>query len=604
MPDVLCAESVQDCGNEAEMNNTKLTYLYERLSVEDDRDTESNSILNQRALLEEYAERNGFTPYVHVSDDGYSGTNWNRPGWQELTSKIEAGEVANILVKDSSRIGRDHLRVGLFREMCFDKGVRLISVNDGLDSAKGNDDFTPFRDIMAEWYAQDCSRKVKSAFHAKGKKGIPISGKPPYGYKKDLSDKTKWVVDEYAAGIVRRIFRLIIEGKSPLQICRILHDDKIEIPSCYLTKNGYVSYSVGLETKNPYAWSERTISRILAKEEYLGHVVNFRSSKKSFKSKKQTFHDKEDWLIFENIHEPIITKEDWELVQKLTKTKRRQTKNGEVNPLTGLVFCADCGAKMYYTVGRNPRKPSNDRYECSTYSFGQKKFIEPCRTHSIATKPLREILLDVIRKTASYVQQHEEEFIKKLRENSHLVQGETFKSHTRKITKNERRITELDKLFTTLYEDKVKGVISEERFTQMSAGFEREQSMLREENTSLQSELDAFNEGSEKADKFVSLVRRYTRFEELTATIINEFIDKVIIHESVWSEQTETQRRKGTRFQQVDVYLKYIGNFDAPDTRTAEEIEAERIAEEKLEKRRTRSREYQRRKRAADPVPC
>ncbi|MCL1795229.1 MAG: recombinase family protein, partial [Oscillospiraceae bacterium] len=196
MPDALCAVNVQDCGKEAEMSNAKTTILYERLSVEDDRDTESNSILNQRALLEEYAERNGLTPYIHVSDDGYSGTNWNRPGWQELMAKIEAGEVANLLVKDSSRIGRDHLRVGLFRETCFEKNVRLIAVNDGLDSAKGTDDFTPFRDIMAEWYAQDCSRKVKSAFQAKGKKGIPISGKPPYGYKKDSSDKTKWVVDE------------------------------------------------------------------------------------------------------------------------------------------------------------------------------------------------------------------------------------------------------------------------------------------------------------------------------------------------------------------------------------------------------------------------
>jgi len=600
MPDALCAVNVQDCGKEAEMSNAKTTILYERLSVEDDRDTESNSILNQRALLEEYAERNGLTPYIHVSDDGYSGTNWNRPGWQELMAKIEAGEVANLLVKDSSRIGRDHLRVGLFRETCFEKNVRLIAVNDGLDSAKGTDDFTPFRDIMAEWYAQDCSRKVKSAFQAKGKKGIPISGKPPYGYKKDSSDKTKWVVDEYAANIIRRIFKLIIAGKSPLQICRILHDDKIEIPSCYLTKNGYVNYSVGLEATNPYAWSERTISRILSKEEYLGHVVNFRSSKKSFKSKKQTFHDKKDWLIFENVHEPIVTKEEWELAQKLTKTKRRQTKNGEVNPLTGLVFCADCGAKMYYTAGKNPHKPSNDRYECSTYSFGQKKFMQPCRTHSIAIKPLREILLDALRKTASYVQQNEDEFIKTVRENSYFIQGETLKTHTKKIIKNERRITELDKLFTSLYEDKVKGVITEERFTQMSADFEQEQSMLRDENIILQTEIDAFNEDNERADKFVSLVRRYTRFEELTAPIINEFIDKVIVHEAEWSEQTETQRRKGTRFQQVDVYLKYIGNFDAPDTRTAEEVEAERIAEEKLEKRRKYNRERMRMKRAAE----
>jgi len=505
--------------------------------------------------------------------------------------------VSTILVKDSSRIGRDHLRVGLFRELLREKGVRLIAVNDGLDSANGEDDFTPFRDIMAEWYARDCSRKVKSAFHTKGKRGVPISGKPPYGYKKDTADNTKWVVDDYAAEVVRRMFRLIIAGKSPIQICRILNDDKIEIPSVYLTKNGYVSYKVGHEAKNPYAWSEKTITRILGKEEYLGHVVNFRSSKQSFKSKRQTFHNKEDWLIFENVHEPIVTQEEWDLVQQLTKTKRRINKCGEVNPLTGLVFCADCGAKMYHSNTSNSNKPSSDRFECSTYNQGAKRFMEPCTTHSISTKPLREILLDVIQKTTGFVRQHEDDFIKMVSEDSSQRQREMLKTNAKRITKNERRIVELDKMFTSLYEDKVQGIITTERFTQMSGGFEKEQAALREENKTLQTEIDAFNENNEKVDKFVSLVRRYTRIEELTAPIINEFIDRVVVHESVWSEQTETERRKGVRSQHVDVYLKYIGNFNAPDTRTPEEIEAERIAEEKLEKRRKYNRERQRMKR-------
>jgi len=321
------AANVRDCGKDAEMNkikNTtdkkqspssadnrkmggtpqKLTVLYERLSLEDDKDGDSNSIINQRSLLQDYAEKNGFTPYVHISDDGYSGTNWNRPGWIELTAKIESGEVANLLVKDSSRLGRDHLRVGLFRELLRDKNIRLISVNDGFDSANGEDDFTPFRDIMAEWYARDCSRKMRSSLKTKGESGRPLSSRPPYGYirlskDKSSADFNKWIVDEPAAEVVRRIYSLALEGLPLYDICKILHDEQIERPSYYLTKNGYVKYAGALDTENPFAWQEGNIKTILSREEYLGHVVNFRVRKPSFKSKKQEFLPKEDWHIFE-----------------------------------------------------------------------------------------------------------------------------------------------------------------------------------------------------------------------------------------------------------------------------------------------------------------
>ena len=321
------AANVRDCGMVAEMNkikNTtdkkqspssadnrkmggtpqKLTVLYERLSLEDDKDGDSNSIINQRSLLQDYAEKNGFTPYVHISDDGYSGTNWNRPGWIELTAKIESGEVANLLVKDSSRLGRDHLRVGLFRELLRDKNIRLISVNDGFDSANGEDDFTPFRDIMAEWYARDCSRKMRSSLKTKGESGRPLSSRPPYGYirlskDKSSADFNKWIVDEPAAEVVRRIYSLALEGLPLYDICKILHDEQVERPSYYLTKNGYVKYAGALDTENPFAWQEGNIKTILSREEYLGHVVNFRVRKPSFKSKKQEFLPKEDWHIFE-----------------------------------------------------------------------------------------------------------------------------------------------------------------------------------------------------------------------------------------------------------------------------------------------------------------
>ena len=598
MPDAkkLSAANVRDCGRDADMNNKALTILYERLSLEDDRDGDSNSIINQRSLLEDYAERHGFKPYIHVSDDGYSGTNWRRPGWLELMSRIESGEVANLLVKDSSRLGRDHLRVGLFRELLMEKGIRLIAVNDGLDSANGEDDFTPFRDILAEWYSRDCSRKMRSSLQTKGRKGIPLSSRPPYGYKRDPNDGNKWLVDEPAAAIVRRIYALTVEGKALYEICRILHDEKIERPSYYLTKNGYCMYAGALEAENPYAWGEGNISTILSREEYLGHVVNFRVKKVSFKSKKQEFLPKEDWHIFENVHEPIVEKETWELVQQLRKTKRRRDSFGQVSPLTGLVRCASCGSKMYH---HRSIKGKHDYYECASYSSSRPRFaIEHCSPHCVPTKAVMELLLDAIKNTTAFVREHEDEFIKMVRDNSSFRQGESQKSHSRKIEKNKRRIAELDKLFSSLYEDKVNAVITGERFTQMSGGFEQEQTKLREENAALQSEVDLFNEGNEKVDKFISLVRRYTRIEELTAGMINEFIDSIVVHESVWSEATETQRRMGTRTQQIDINLKYIGCFSAPDMRTAEEIEAERIAEEKLELRRKKQREYARRKAA------
>jgi hypothetical protein len=506
------------------------------------------------------------------------------------------GFVVIIPYGDSSRLGRDHLRVGLFRELLNEKNIRLIAVNDGLDSAMGEDDFTPFRDLIAEWYSRDVSRKMRSSLQTKGRKGIPLSSRPPYGYIRNPDDKNSWLVDDTAAEVVRRIYYLTVEGKPPFEICRILHDEKVERPSYYLTKNGFAIYAGALEAKNPYAWVEDNVKTILSREEYLGHVVNFRVKKTSFKSKKQEFLPKEDWHIFENVHEPIIDKHTWELVQKLRQTKRRKDKYDEVSPLTGLMVCASCGSKMYH---HRSKKRGHDYYECSNYALSRQRFdSEPCSPHSVPTKSVRELILEAIQKTTVFVREREDEFIKTIRDNSSYRQGETVKTHTRKIAKNEKRISELDKMFSSLYEDKVNGIITGERFKQMSAGFEQEQTALELENETLQAEVDSFREDGQRADNFVSLVRRYTRFEELTTTIKNEFIDKIVVHEAAWSEATETNRRMGTRTQQVDIYLKYIGYFTAPDMRTAEEIEAERVAEEKLEARRKRQREYARRKAA------
>lgn len=606
MPNAQCAADVQCRRKEAEMNTQKIHILYERLSVDDEKQGPSNSIVNQQQLLQEFAERNGLLPYIHVSDDGYSGTNWNRPGWQEVIARIEADQVSSLIIKDSSRMGRDYLRVGLYREMFREKGVRLIAVNDGIDTLTGEDDFTPFREIMAEWYARDTSKKVKSVKQAKGRSGKPLAGNPPYGYMKDPNDKDCWLPDPEAAPVVRRIFNMALEGIGPMEIARRLNADRVECPSYYLGIRQRGNWQNSFNKDKPYAWWYSMVQVILARLEYCGHTVNFRTSKTSYKSKHITKNPQEEWLIFENTHEPIIAQETFDTVQKLRGTPRRHHRHGDPHPLTGLIFCSDCGAKLYnqrgnsylkkYSTGHTCMAKPPDTYECSTYKLYQKGSGIECSSHHIRTEAVKEIILDVLRKTSGYVREHEDEFAKLVREQSVIQNGMAAKTHQKQISKNERRISELDKLITAIYEDKVKGLLPEERFVQMAENYEREQTVLKQQTADLQAELDAFNADSVRADKFVDLVRRFTQFDTLTGSMISEFIDKIIIHEAEWSENDG--RYKGTRSQQVDVYLKYIGKFDAPDTRTPEEIEAERIALEKAERARTRSREAARRYRA------
>jgi len=586
------------------MKNQKVTILYERLSRDDELQGPSNSILNQQQLLEEYANRNELTPYIHIQDDGYSGTNWQRPGWQELIAKVEADEVHCICIKDGSRLGRDYLRAGLYREMFRERGVRLIAVNDGFDSERGDDDFTPFREIMAEFYARDTSKKIRSVLSAKGRSGKPTTNTPPYGFKKDPTDKYKWLVDEPAAAVVSRIFAMAMDGMGPHQIAHLLADDKIERPSYSQGKCGQGTRQNDYNQDLPYAWRCSTIAKILSTLEYCGQLVNLRTATLDFKTRKSTVRPQEDWIIFENHHEAIISQEVFDTVQKLRKTLRRADKLGEPNPLTGLLLCADCGAKLYNNRRARPRKPTEkkliDIYRCSTYITGKHDFQDTCTVHHISTEVVREIILDVLKRTSGYIRAHEDEFVRRLRESSSVKHSETASSNKKLIAKNEKRIAELKKIFQSLYEDKALGKISVERFDEMAEAYERESEGLKAKNAELQSELDEFTSDSLKVDKFLALVRKYTRFEELTNAMINEFIDKIIVYECEWSEgfNKENGRPMGTRSQRVDVYLKYIGNFNVPDMRTEEEIEAERKAAEKLEKKRKHGREYMRKRTA------
>jgi DNA invertase Pin-like site-specific DNA recombinase len=566
----------------------KVTILYARLSHGDELMGESNSISNQRCLLEEFAERNNLTPYECLVDDDYSGTNFSRPGWQELIRRVDNDEVSCLCLKDSSRMARNYLQAGLYREMFREKGVRLICVNDGTDTINGEDDFTPFREIINEYYARDCSRKIKSAYAAKGKSGKHLTNKVIYGYRKDPADKNIWLVDPEAAVTVKRVFDLTLRGFGPFQIARMLYEEKVEIPAYYLAKNGIVANKKVLANSNPYLWSYSSISSMLAREEYAGHTVNFRTTRISYKSKKFKQLPKEGWLIFPHTHEAIVSQETFDLVQKLRETVRRTDTTGESNPLTGLIYCADCGSRMYNHRG----KAKIDQYQCSDYSRASNRFQkEHCSPHYVTTVALREILLDVIRKTSGYVREHEADFVEKVRETAAFQHGETVKTHKRQITKNEKRIVDLEKMFKTLYEDRVSGALSIERFTQLSGEYENEQIDLREKNKMLQADIDEFNADSKRGDQFITLVQKFTRFDELTTPMVNEFIERIEVHEGVWSEG----KRYGSRSQQVDVYLKYIGKFDVPDLRTPEEIEIEQLAEEKRERRRTANRESTRR---------
>ena len=579
----------------------KVNLLYSRLSKDDEMQGPSNSIINQQHLLQEYAEANGLTPYVHLADDGWSGTRWDRPSWQKLIEMVEADEVSCICIKDSSRLGRDYLRVGLYREMFKERGVRLIAINDNLDTARGDDDFTPFREIMAEWYARDASKKIKSVYAAKAKAGKPTSNTPPYGFIKDPNDKDKWLVDPEAAAVVKKIFKLTMDGIGIFRIAGILTVEQIERPSYYLGTRGRGRRKNTYDPDFPYTWCSASVANILNKPEYAGHLVNLRTTSTDFKKGKQKKNPKEEWLIFPNAHEVIVDQETFDIVQKLRETPRRMDTIGEANPLTGLLWCADCNAKMYNHRKAKPSTPNQkkllDVYHCSTYKLGVTRHTTSCTSHHISSEAVNEIILDAIRKTCGYVKEHEALFMEQLRESTAIKQGETAKAHKKQITKNERRLIEIDRIYKSLYEDKALGKIDENIFEQMAGGYQQERDELAIKIKAMQSELDAFNEDSTRADKFLEIVQRYTNFETLTPAMLNEFVDKVIVHEGEWSEGNTgvNGRPRGVRTQQVDVYLKHIGNFAVPDMRTPEQIEADRIADEELEARRTYYREKTRR---------
>ncbi|EOS64276.1 hypothetical protein C814_00451 [Anaerotruncus sp. G3(2012)] len=562
----------------------KITALYERLSRDDESAGDSNSIVNQKKYLEGYAAQHSFSNIVHYTDDGWSGGNFDRPAWKRLVADIEAGKVALVLTKDMSRIGRDYLQTGFYTEVLFRKfGVRFIAIGNSIDSADPNSsEFAPFVNIMSEWYLRDLSRKQRTAIRVKGESGKPTTNCAIYGYRKDPNDKYHWLIDEEAAAVVRRIFQLTIEGHGPYEIATMLCEEKIETPAVYFARQGRGVWKSREDIPRPYSWNGFAVGQILSKPEYMGHTVNFRTHKESYKDKRAVVHAPEDWLIFENTHEAIVDKETWELAQKLRKTPRRHDTIGEANPLTGLLYCADCGAKLYNHRSRGTVAKSypSDWFDCSTYTLARQSHDSACSNHHISTKALRTLILETIRAASTYAISNEAEFIQKVRAASEVRQAQAAKDLKRKLNKDRRRCEELDTIIKKLYESYAVGRIGEERFDTLLAGYEQEQTALRQSIMEAESALDSFEQDTANVERFLALAKKYTDFSELTTPMINEFIEKTIVH--------APEKVDGDRTQQVDIYLKFIGRFDLPVPELTPEEEKRQAS---LHRHRVKSRE-------------
>ena len=499
------------------------TALYCRLSVDDGEEGDSNSIVNQKKMLGDYAQSHGYFNPKFYTDDGYSGTNFNRPGFQELIRDVDAGRVGTIIVKDMSRLGRDYLKVGYYSEVYFgEAGVHFIAVNDGVDNMVENDsDFTPFRNIMNEWYAKDTSKKVKAVLRAKGKSGKSLTNCPPYGYTKDGDGN--WHIEEEAAGIIRSIYSMCVEGYGPSQIARKLNETGAISPIVWKHKVGW-KYKLE-KVDHPEIWTVTAVRRILSNPVYLGHTINFRTKKKSYKSHSVVFLPKEDWVVFENTHEPIIDKDTFDTVQKLREgIKRRLSIDGEMSVFSGLLYCADCGNKMYLNRHRGKEK---DCFNCASY---RKEKHSQCTSHYITLHAVEKIVLEDLQRVLGMAKAHEKEFVAMLQEKSKRKSTKDSADKHREYEETEKRIAMLDRIIQNLYEDKVCGSLTEERFKKLAQTYEQEQAELTEKIKALRADIAAVKKDEEDISRFMRLVKKYTELTELTPEVVRTFIDKILIH--------------------------------------------------------------------------
>ena len=528
-------------------SKNRITALYERLSRDDELAGDSNSIVNQKKMLEDYAKSNGYTDLVHFTDDGYSGGNFDRPGWKEMLRQIEDGSIGTVIVKDMSRVGRDYLQVGFYTEVFFrEKGVHFVAISNGVDSdINTSSEFAPFFNIMNEWYLRDCSRKIKAVLQAKGRDGKPITNNPPYGYIKDPEDKNR----------------------------------------CDMSK--------------PYEWAGVSVVRMLEKPEYMGDTVNFRTKKLSYKDKVAVKNDSDEIVVFTDTHEAIIDRKTWYMVQELRKTKRRIKTEGESNPFVGKIFCADCGGKMHYRnegkrAGRNWRglpdgsvRTTPACYNCGNYNNSHDQSEKVCCSHNIQAKVVDQLVLETIQYACKSVRMDERAFVESIRSASEIREQSEAKKLKAALKHQEKRYAELDILLKKVYEDNALGRLPDKRYEMLSAEYEKEQAELEQSIKTCREQLTQYDEDTDRTEEFLALVHKYTDITELTPVIINEFVDKILVHKA--------EKIDGERVMEIEIYLNFIGKVELP----AQELTEEELAEIK-EKQRLRERNamYQRRRRA------
>lgn len=527
-----------------------ITALYARLSQEDALDGESNSIANQRKILLKYATDNGFPNPTFFIDDGVSGVTFDRPGWNEMIRLAEAGKVQTVIVKDMSRMGRDYLKVGYYTESFFaERDIRYIAINDGVDSTKGDNDFTPFRNLFNDFYARDTSKKIRAVMRSKGNAGEHLCTNPPYGYRKDPADKKKWIVDEEAAEVVKRIFDLCIAGKGPMQIAKVLTADRVLTVKAYYAKRDGKTMP-----DNLYRWDYKSISGILERPEYTGCTVNFKTYSKSHKLKKRLQNAPENQRIFPNTQPAIIEGKVFERVQELRANKRRPAKTGRQGLFSGLLYCADCGEKLYFCT-TNSFTPKQEHYVCSNY----KSNTGTCSAHFIREETLklfvRQRIFDV---TAMFI--GDIQGFQKIVYQQRFTEAEkAVKRQKKELEQARKRITELDRIFKRIYEDDINGTISHERFLKLSAEYEAEQKELTEFVQKEQAAVDTYEQDKSDFDSFAAIIRKYVGIQELTPTIVNEFVKKIIVH--------APDKSSGHRRQKIQIVWNFIGELEQDENK-------------------------------------
>lgn len=522
----------------------KITALYCRLSRDDENEGVSGSIKNQTEILQQYAAENSFKNTRLFIDDGFSGTTFNRPAFNEIMKLGEEGKIATLIVKDHSRLGRNRLVVGSLLEEEFDRmGIRYIAIMDNIDTKNGISDLVPMQDWFNEWHAKNTSDKVRKVFKSKGESGKPLTSNPPFGYMKSPDDKYQWIIDEPASEIVKRIFKMCVSGMGPSQIANKLSAEKVPTPTEYWIS---VGRKCGNPPSVPFHWCPAMIANILKRQEYCGDTVNFRSTTKSFKNKKRVDRPESEWIIFENTHPAIVDRDTFKLVQKIREGRHRQTRTGKVSIFSGLVFCEDCGQKMYYQSGKKDRRDP-PHFMCSSYS----KNPDTCTSHYIGEKTLTNLVLESMRRVFLNIQAFEKEFVRKQVESYDSDKKKELTAKRRELEKAKKRIAEIDKLIQRIYEDNVIGKLSDERFATLSNTYETEQKELKEKLPEMESYLEAETDKTVNLQKFVQKVKAITEPTELTGKLVHEFIDKIVVSAARYLD--------GKRYQIIDIYYNGVG---------------------------------------------